>query len=214
MRFECIGKTKGKLLAVAPQTKKMGQKDLQPAVKVRIRAMVANSALEMIYPGLRQFFYETSNQAATEQKTLEGIQVVTDMPQLKPIGELIPSFRPPKLQQTGCRLSLDYGTGGSANIVLGGAIVDKFKIDFQDGGMTPIEFDVFSTDVDHDTFGVLSMLVNHDIEFELTAPEIVQQDLQDEAEQKPTKSKKGARQTPEQALAAALGQTEPEGAEA
>jgi hypothetical protein len=207
MRFECIGKTKGKLLSVAPQTKKMGQKDLQAAVKLRVRAIVANSALEMIYPGLRQFFYESSNQAKTEQKQLDGIPVVTDMPQLKAIGELIPSFRPPKLQQTGCKFSLDYGTGGSANIILGGATVDKFKIDFQDGGMTPIEFDVYSTDVDHDTFGTLSMLVNHDIEFELTAPEVVQEQIEEPEQTKPAKGKKGSKQTPEQALAAALGQT-------
>lgn len=206
MRFELSGKTKAKLLMVKPQSRKLGQKDLQAEVKFRVRAMVANTALEMICPGMRQFFYESSNQAATEQKTLDGIQVVTDMPQLKQPGTLFPALRPEKLEQTGSRVTLDYGRGGDANIVLGGATIKNFKILLQDGGMTPIEFDVISTDVDHDTFGSLSMLVNHDTEIEVQAPEVVQDPIP-EPEAKADKKPKGkpGPQTPEAALAEAAG---------
>ena len=202
MRFELIGKTKAKIIAVHPQTKKLGQKDLQAAVKIRVRVMVTNTALEMIYPGLRQFFYESSNQAATEQKTIDGLQVVTDMPQLKPIGTMVPAMRFDKLEQTGSKVKLDYGRGGDADIVLNHADLSKFKAAFNDGGMTPIEFDAFSTDVDHDTFGKLCTLINHDTEIEVIAPEITQQDIEDEDDEP-----EDTRQTPLQGLAAALGQT-------
>lgn len=215
MRFQLIGKNKGKLLKVTPQSKKQGQKDLQAAVKVRVRAMVANTALDMIYPGLREFYYESSNQAAKEQKQLDGIPVVTDLPQLKQIGSLVPSIRPENLEQTGSTLTLDYGRGGAANIVLAHAIVDKFKIEFNDGGMSPIEFDVTSTDVDHDTFGALCMLVNHDIEIELIAPEVVQEDIPEEEDAPAAKGGKGKSKkpktgpaTPQEALEAAQRQHE------
>lgn len=205
MRFQLIGKTRAKLCKVENQSKKMGQKELLPAVKIRVMATVPNTVLEMFDPSLRAFLYEKNGQGAKEQKQLEGVEVVTDLPQLRQAGVRLGALHWTD-EQTGCKLVIDYGMGGDSNITLKDCKVDNFKLVPKDGGTTQVFFTLFSTDVDRETLGDVGMLHQHEVQIELTAPEIKQQELKTEPDAA-QKGKKGkpAPQTPEAALAEANG---------
>lgn len=229
MRFELIGKTRAKLCKVENQSKKMGQKELLPAIKIRIMATVPNTVLEMFDPTLRAFLYEKTAPSDKEQKQLEGIEVVTDMPQLRQAGVKLGALHWED-EQTGCTLVIDFGLGGDSNIVLGDCKVDNFKLVPKDGGTTQVFFTLFSTDVDRETLGDIGMLHQHEVEIELSAPKVAQQQALPETEATPAKGKKGGKtkgesseanpfpvdadekksavnpMTPEAALAAAVGQ--------
>jgi hypothetical protein len=208
MRFQLIGKTRAKLCKVENQSKKMGQKELLPAVKIRVMATVPNTVLEMFDPSLRSFLYEKNGQGAKEQKQLEGVEVVTDLPQLRQAGVRLGALHWTD-EQTGCKLVIDYGMGGDSNIIIGDCKVDNFKLVPKDGGTTQVFFTLFSTDVDRETLGDVGMLHQHEVQIELTAPEVVQEQIKEE-EPPAAKGKKGkpAPQTPEAALAEAFQQGE------
>lgn len=217
MRFELIGKTRAKLVKVENQSKKMGQKELVPAVKVRVMATVPNTVLEMFDPTLRAFLYEKTAPNGKEQKQLEGIEVITDMPQLRQAGVKLGALHWED-EQTGCKLVIDYGMGGDSNISIGDCKVDKFKLVPKDGGTTQVFFTLFSTDVDRETLGDIGMLHQHEVEIELTAPKIAEQKplVEDEPEKGTGGAKgKGGKKaaapagplTPEAALANAVGST-------
>lgn len=174
MRFELIGKTRAKLCKVEPQSKKMGQKELIPAIKIRVMATVANNVLEMFDPSLRTFLYEKNGQGAKVQKQLEGIEVITDLPQLRQAGVRLGALHW-KDEMTGCVFSIDHGLGGPSNIKLRDCKVDNFKLVPKDGGTTQVFFTLFSTDVDRESSGDLNMLHQHEVEIELTAPAVVAQ---------------------------------------
>jgi hypothetical protein len=207
MRFELIGKTRAKLCKVENQSKKMGQKELVPAIKVRVMATVPNTVLEMFDPTLRGFLYEKTDGDGKEQKQLEGIEVVSDMPQLRQAGVKLGALHWDEVQ-TGCTLLIDYGMGGDSNIVLGDCKVDNFKLVPKDGGTTQVHFTLFSTDVDRETLGDIGMLHQHEVEIELTAPVLAQQDLQHDSNPFPVDAdeKKAPANplTPEAALIAAV----------
>lgn len=204
MKFELIGKTRAKLCKVENQSKKMGQKELLPAIKIRIMATVPNTVLQMFDPSLRSFLYEKNGQGAKEQKQLEGVEVVTDLPQLKQTGVCLGALHW-KAEQTGCKLTIDYGMGGQSNLKVSDCKVDNFKLVPKDGGTTQVFFTVFSTDVDRETLGDLGMLHQHDVQIELTAPEAVQEEIQEQPAETGKKKGKPAPQTPEAALAEAAG---------
>lgn len=170
MKFELVGKTRAKLCKVENQSKKMGQKELLPAIKIRVMATVPNTVLEMFDPSLRTFLYEKNGQGAKVQKQLEGIEVITDLPQLRQAGAKLGALHWTD-EMTGCRLSIDHGLGGPSNITIGDCKVDNFKLVPKDGGTTQVFFTVFSTDVDRDSLGDLGLLHQHDVEIELTAPQ-------------------------------------------
>ncbi len=172
MRFELVGKTRAKLCKVENQSKKMGQKNLVPAIKIRVMATVANTVLAMFDPALRTFLYEKNGQGAKEQKQLEGVEVITDLPQLRQAGQKLGALHWAD-EMTGCKFVIDYGMGGErSNIVLKDCKVDAFKLVPKDGGTTQVFFTVFSTDVDRESLGDLGLLHQHDVTVELEAPDV------------------------------------------
>ncbi|APW38486.1 hypothetical protein RD110_15805 [Rhodoferax koreense] len=174
MRFELIGKTRAKLCKVEPYAKKMGQKDLIPGIKIRVMATVPNNVLEMFDPSLRTFLYEKTPSSVKVQKQLEGIEIVSDLPQLRQAGARLGALHWND-EMTGCVFSIDHGIGGPSNIKLRDSKVDSFKLVAKDGGTTQVFFTLYSTDVDRDSSGALNMLHQHEVEIELTAPQVAQQ---------------------------------------
>ncbi|MEO8391180.1 hypothetical protein [Polaromonas sp.] len=172
MRFEIAGKAKAKLCNVKIQSHKMGQKHTVPAVALRIMATMSNTVLTQFDKLLKGFLYEKNGAAAAKQQVLDGVEVVSDMPQLREAGSKLGELHW-KDEQTGSTLHIYQGVTGDGNIKLRDGKVHGFKLVPKEGGTTQVFFTFFTTDVDAEILGELAVLHQHDIDIELSAPEIV-----------------------------------------
>lgn len=171
MRFELIGKTQAKLSNVNVLALKMGQTELKPAVSLRFKVTAANDILNKFDASLRPFLFE-KNSAAQTQGALDGIPVVSDLPQLTDAAKRIGPISWDE-EQTGCSLVVYQGASGAGDIKLKDGTVDKVKIDPKDGGTVEVSFDFYAADLDAETMGELAVLHQHEMDIELTAPEII-----------------------------------------
>jgi hypothetical protein len=210
MRFELIGKTKAKFTKVQPFCIKLGQKDTRPAAQLRVMATVSNAILDKFSPGLREFLFEKAKGSEKVQKQLDGVEVISDLPNLREPGVKLGALHWDD-EQTGCTLVIDRAIDP---IRLPDCKIDKFKIASRDGGSVQVFFTATTGEIDRDTAGDLLLMHQADVVIELTAPEIIsqQQDLDDADQETPEEALaktagKGGRQTKAQALAAQLGQT-------
>lgn len=169
MRFELIGRTKAKFCKVSNSAHKLGQKKTVPEINIRVLVTVANTVLEMFDPSLRTFLYEKNGQAAKVQKQLDGVEVITDLPQLRQAGVKLGALHWNE-EVTGAKLIIDRGLGGRSNMVVEDCTLSDFKLVPKDGGTTQVFFTLKSTDVDRDSLGDLSMLHQHDVQIEVEAP--------------------------------------------
>jgi hypothetical protein len=195
-RFELIGKSKATITAIEILSLKMGQVDVRPAVCISFKVPLPNARLTMLDASLRDFLYENNVGKSNTTATLEGVEVVSDKPNLtaaaSALGALTWDY-----EQTGCALRIYNGATGAGDIKLGDGEVRKLKIDPKEGGTVDHYFQFYTADVDGDTIGELAVLKSLERDIELTAPEIIsaQKDLDEEDE------------TPE----AALAKTQPAG---
>jgi hypothetical protein len=195
VRLEFIGKTKSDLEDLDVQSLKMGQTEVKPALVIMFKTKTANTVLNALNKRLRAVYYEKNGNAAKTQGQLEGVDpIVADLPQLTELGEKLGAIAWPD-EQTGCTLVLYHGIRDAGAFKLKDGIVRKVKMVCHDGGTVDTFWHFYTTDVDAETIGEIAVLKSHEVELELTAPEIIsgkQKDLVDGA--KPPK-------TPESALA-------------
>lgn len=197
MRLEFIPKHRFTIRDVDIQSLKLGQKDVKPAVALKVQTIQPNGSLDMLDKSLRAFLFMKGN---TKQNQLDDIEVVSDMPSLTE-----PAMKLGSLswggEQTGSIFTIHQGITGDQTITLKDCTVRKIKIAGKEGGSVEWTFQVYTSDVDEETLGALAVLKSLEKECELTAPEV--QHAQQELVPKKTK-----RQTPAEALAAQLGQHE------
>lgn len=211
MRIELIGKTKATIQAIEILSLKMGQTDVKPAVCISLKVPLPNSALAMLDPTLRDFLYEASPGKKQTTGTLEGVEVVSDKPNLTLAATALGALNW-EYEQTGCSLLIYNGATGHGNIKLTDGTVRKVKVDPKEGGTVDHYLQFYTAEVDAETIGDLGVLKSLERDVELSAPEIVSQqktlDEQETPEQALAKTVKGGKkQTPGEALAAQLGQT-------
>ena len=176
MRLEFTGKTKGKVTKVAGFTIKMGQKDTRPAAQLRLMTTVPNAILDKFAPGMREFLFEKAKGSEKNQKQLEGIEVVSDLPNLRESGVKLGDLHWDD-EQTGCTLIVDRAIDP---IKMAGCKVNKFKLAPKDGGSVQVFFTVTTSELDGDTAGQLLLLNQTEILFELTAPVVTQRDIEED----------------------------------
>lgn len=178
MRLEFIGKTKGKVTKVNGYTIKLGQKDTRDAAQLRVMATVANSILDKFSPGMREFLFEKGKGSEKVQKQLEGVEVVSDLPNLREPGVKLGALHWDD-EQTGCTFIVDRAI---APIKLADCKASDFKIVARDGGTVQVFFTLTTGEIDRETAGDMILLKSKDIMFELTAAQVhqEQQDIEDE----------------------------------
>ena len=177
MRLEYIGKTKAKLVNVNVLAQKLGQTELRPAISLRFKVTSANDILNQLDPKLRPFLYE-KNSAAQTQGALDGVPVVSDLPALTQAAQKIGALGWDD-EQTGCKLHIYQGATGHGDIKLKDGTVDKVKIEPHDGGTVDVFFDFYAADLDAETMGEIAVLHQHEMDIELTAPELVSKKQKD-----------------------------------
>lgn len=198
MRIEFIPKTPATIVDVDIQSLKMGQKDVKPAVCLHLKLMRPNHTLAMLDGNLLAFLYEKATAEAGKQKTLDGVDVISDMPQLTTLAKSIGVLNWDG-EQTGCMLVIYQGVTGDQDIKLRDCTVRKVKVDPKEGGATEWCLQVYTADVDQDTIGALGVLKSLDRDIELVAAKVADNSQQDLADEKKDPV------TPEAALTAAAG---------
>lgn len=180
MRIEFIGKTKATITAIDIQSLKMGQTDVKPAVCLHLQLTLANNTLKMLDKHLLPFLFEKGTGKSDPQRALDGVDVLSDLPQLTDIAVKIGALHW-EGEQTGCTLKIYQGVTGDHDIKLGDCTVRKIKIDPQEGGAVDWDLQVYTSDVDQDTIGALGVLksLTRDIELEAAQPASKQLTLND-----------------------------------
>jgi hypothetical protein len=199
MRHELIGKAKATITLVKSHNIGAGAKETRKGVRVVVKLKRPNTVLNDFDKTLRPVYYEKNGQGAKEQKQLEGIDPITDLPQLTALGAKLGSIAWPD-EQTGSTLIVYRGINDGDAYKLKDGTAHSFKLVPNDGGTVDEDFTFDTANVTTEVGGELLFMVGDEIDIELLAPEIVQDELPIE------KPKKNAKQTPVQALAAQLGQ--------
>jgi hypothetical protein len=205
MRLEFIGKTKGRITDVAGFTIKLGQKDNRPAAQLHVRATAPNAILDKFSPRIRTLLFEKAAGSEKMQKQLEGIEVVSDLPNLTEEGSKLGTLSWND-EQTGCTFIVDRAIDP---LKLRDCKASDFKIRSRDGGTVQVDFTLVTGEIDRDTAGDLLLLKDTDIMFELEAAQVHQQELPSEEDgDEPDDAGDGLGEelTPEKALAGALQQ--------
>lgn len=201
MRFELVPKTKATLVDVDIQSVKVGQTDVNPAVALMFKTTRPNAALNMLDKSLLGFLFQRGSPGGQKQSTLDGVEVVSDMPALTPAAMKL-GVLPWDEEQTGSKLSIYQGVTGDHDINLKDGTVEIKKIDPKEGGGVDLTFRFYTTAVDAEVMGELGVLKSHELDIELTAAQVVKQaKLEDD---KPKGGKKADELTPEKALAKSL----------
>lgn len=171
MRIEFCGKTKATITAIDIQSLKQGQTDVVPAVCLHLKLTLANGTLKMLDKNLLPFLFEKGSGKGDPQRALDGVDVVSDLPQLTDIAVKIGALHWDG-EQTGSTLTIYQGVTGDQDIKLADCTVRKIKIDPQEGGAVDWDLQVYTSDVDQETIGALGVLksLTRDIELEAAQP--------------------------------------------
>jgi len=192
MNFELPTATKCKLVDIDILSMKNRPPDSNPGVALAFTAELPNSALIMLDGFLRGMLY-TKQAGGETQKPLDGVEPVSDMPNLTQIGQSIGRFSWAG-EQTGCTITFDFGLGGKSNIVLSDVKVDALHVTPKEGGTTTWQWKCEINDVSEAEFGKIATFKSRDVQLLLAPPQVEQQDIDDEPPPlKPAKAAKGAK---------------------
>lgn len=180
MAFELESPTQAKLVDVIVLSDKDRAPETNPGVGLDFSMTVANDMLTMFDGGLRSaLFCKTAASSAPAQGTLEGVQPVSDMPNLTGIGKAIGQFGW-DLELTGYELTLDQGLGGPrSNLTLDDCKLTNWRFKCKEGGSVEVKFRVESPDVNEKTHGKLALLKTREFPILLKAPVVQQQDVEE-----------------------------------
>lgn len=145
--------------------------DLVTQGDLKITWTTNNRAMEMLAPGLRAaLFGPVEIPPGTDKPQGEMDLPVDELPRL-----LFPTLAMPlklELEQTGMHLVVDYGLGGTSNLVLPLVKFHKAKASAIEGGSVAIEATLSTTTgIDEDAIGKLSVNQQREITITLTPPE-------------------------------------------
>jgi hypothetical protein len=181
MRIEFIGKTKATISDIDIQSLKQGQTDVVPAVCLHLKLTLANNTLKMLDKNLLGFLFEKGTGKGDPQRALDGVDVLSDLPQLTDLAVSIGAINWDG-EQTGSTLKIYQGVTGDQDIKLSDCKVHKVKIEPKEGGAVEWSLQVYTSDVDQDTIGALGVLksLTRDIELEAAQPVSAKQRTIDE----------------------------------
>jgi hypothetical protein len=165
MSFEFQNLTKAKLNSVNVRSERHGQ-ELVPAVDLKITINTSNNILDGFDVGLKPSLYFKAQD--DEQETLEGIDPITSLPNLR-----FPKLVGPLKWDTvgsGYVVTIDWGMGGDSNIVMHSCEINGLTFSPKEGGTVELTVRVQISGVDEAIIGKLAMLIQHEIYTTMTAP--------------------------------------------
>lgn len=180
MAFDLETLTKAKLLDVVVLSQKNRQPDENPGAKLSVELSLSNHALAMFDGHLKGFLFTKNGNESPKAKqgNLEGVEVVSDLPNLSGIGARIGVLKWSH-ELTGYDLVVDLGIGGKSNLEIGDCRLSGWKIRPKEGGSVAVKVNIESSDVSESAFGKLAKLKSREIQLRLTPPDVTQEDLDD-----------------------------------
>jgi hypothetical protein len=176
MAFEFTHAVTAKLSSVNVRSEKHGP-ELVPAVDLKLAIDASNDILAKFHPDLKASLYYKAEPDADDQEELDGIDPVTNLPNLR-----FPRLDGPlkwDIMGIGYHLSIDFGLGGDSNLELHGCEINNFAFSCKEGGTVELAFRAQITNIDEQIIGKLAILVQHEVTITLLAPKVSEHDYDD-----------------------------------
>jgi hypothetical protein len=166
MRFEIEDFAAVKLNSANFRSQLHGEEHV-PAVDLGFTMDAPNTILSYFDGFLLSSLYYCSA-ASSGQKVIDGVD------------QVLPNLRFPKLKLplkweedlTGYTLTIDLGLGGKSNLELSSCAVNGFEIEPKEGGTVQVGFRVQAVRLSEKDIGKLATLVQHDLQIQLTPPDV------------------------------------------
>jgi len=215
--FELLQSQKTKLNDVVVLSQKNRQPDDNPGAKLSFEMDVPNHVLSY-FDGMLKGFLFTKNASSvptatkrndTATGTLDGVEQVSDLPNLSTIGSKV-GWLKWDAELSGYELLVVLGVARKqSNLEIADCVLSKFRFRGKDGGSVTVKFTLESQDVSEQAIGKLAKLKSREVDIQLRAPEVVQQDIDDGSDdEKPAAPRKPA--AAERAAVAKAGATAPD----
>jgi len=175
MSFSLDEFTKVKILDVDVLSQKNRPPNAKPGVMLHCSVELSNHVLTHFDGYLRGTLYRKTA-ASDPQQGIEGVEPVSDLPNLTAIGRRLSKFGW-HVDYTGYEVTIDYGTGGKSNLVLKDSKLHSFQITPKEGGTCTVQWKSETNDVEEKVFGKLATLKSRDTQMLLTPPEVTQEDM-------------------------------------
>ncbi len=190
-QFHLSQATKAKVLDVQVLSQKNRQPDENPGAKISLELQLTNHCLDYFDPNLRGFlFHKGPGSVSARNATLDGIEEVSDLPNLTPAAMKIPVLKWAQ-EFSGYRLVIDQGTGGKkSDLEIPDALLSNFRFFPKEGGTLIAKVTIESANVDARQWGMLAKLKSRPVEVKLEAP--TEAPPQSATTEKPTKESKKA----------------------
>jgi hypothetical protein len=175
--FELESFTTVKITDVVVLSQKNRDPADNPGAQLQFLAKLSNNELTQFDGALKSMLYtQSAASSAAQQGELDGVEAVTDAPNLTNIGLAIGKFHW-SADLTGYELVIDHGMGGKSNITLDNCSMSGFKIDPKEGGTVEVCWTLESEDVTEGKFGKLATLKNREVKITLAAPQVDQGEI-------------------------------------
>lgn len=174
--------TPAKFMDVKVLSQKNRKLEDDPGVKLVIELEVPDSALESFSSMLKMFFFmaraKGSSKKQPEQGKLDGVEVISDTPDLTEIGQHVPVL-PWEQELTGYHLVIDRGLGDKrSNLLIDDCMLSTWRFKPRKGGSVLVKFVLESENASEQQWGKLAKLKRRGaIKITLQPPELKQQSL-------------------------------------
>lgn len=168
-KFEFPRLTKAKLSSVNVRSEKHG-KELVPAADLKIVVDSSNDILDKFHADLKTALYYKAQAEGEDQGELDGIEPVTNLPNLK--FSRLESPQKWDFEGSGYRLDVDYGLGEASNLEMFNCDVNSIAFTCKEGGTVELSFRVQVSNIEERIIGKLAGLVQHEIHIILTPPTV------------------------------------------
>lgn len=175
--FSLPTSTKAKIRNVEILSDKDRPVDANPGAKLKLTVSLSNDVLVEFDGSLKQFLFTAAAGQGAAQQSLEGVKEASDSPALSKIGEKVGTISWHH-EFTGYRTVFDLGLGRKdSNIELEDCKLYQWRLTPKDGGTVVCQFSIDAPDVPERTWGRLAKQKGREIEIQLHAPEVVQQEI-------------------------------------
>lgn len=166
--FEIDTPSKAKVTDVRVLSQKNRDKDDEPGAQICISIEMSNDALSMFDGFLKGALY-SKRANGTPQQGLEGIEPISDMPNLTTVGKQVGTFGWHQ-DLIGYTLAIQYGIEHQAAIESDGCKVIRMKITPKEGGTVNLAFAIDAPNISEAMFGRLARLKSREVDLSLFAP--------------------------------------------
>lgn len=180
--FELDVWTKAKLTDVIVLSQKNRLPDDNPGAKLSFEAQLSNDWLSTLDGHLKStLFCKHGGAAPNPQQGLDGIEPVSDLPNLTIIGQQCGTLHWEQ-KMDGYLLAIQYGTGRhESNIESDSCKVSNLRVTPAEGGTVNLKWSVEAPNVSEAHFGKLAKLKSREVDVSVLPPDPSQQrDVEDD----------------------------------